>query len=201
MRLRNNPNAKKELQVSNYLVKIFPHKVFKNTIIELGMGKGKMITQLAKNNPKINYLGIEKYQTVAYSAMKKGKDKNLKNFKIICEDIKNLNNLIDGKVEKIWLTFPDPWPKKRHSKRRLTHINFINLYKKFLLKNGKIYFKTDNDKLFNWTIKHLNENKIKMKNITNDFHNHKFFKDNIMTCYEKKWSLIGKKINYLEIIF
>ena len=201
MRLRNNPNANKELQKSSYLVKIFPYKVFKNTIIELGMGKGKMITKLAKNNPKFNYLGIEKYPTVAHKAMKKAKNQNLENFKIICADIKNLNDLINGKVEKMWLTFPDPWPKKRHAKRRLTHINFINLYKKFLFKNGKIFLKTDNDKLFKWTIKHLNENKIQMKNITNDFHNHKSFKDNIMTSYEKKWSLIGKKINYLEITF
>lgn len=201
MRLRNNPNAKKELQESNYLIKTFPHKVFKNTIIELGMGKGEMLTKLAENNYKINYLGIEKYPTVAFKALKKARNKNLNNFKIICEDIKNLNNLIDGKVEKLWLTFPDPWPKKRHAKRRLTHINFVNLYKKILFKDGKICLKTDNDKLFNWTIKHLNENKIKLKNITNDFHNHKLFKDNIMTGYEKKWSSIGKKINYLEITF
>ena len=201
MRLRNNPNAQKQLEQSNYLVQIFPYKVFSNTVIELGMGKGKMITELAKNNSKINYLGIEKSPTVALKAVKKAESKNLNNFKIICADIKNLNNLIKGKVKKIWLTFPDPWPKKRHAKRRLTHVNFINLYKNILLKNGKVLLKTDNDKLFNWTINHLSENKIKIKNITTDFHNHDASQDNIMTSYEKKWSSAGKKINYLEINF
>ena len=201
MRLRNNPNAQRQLEVSNYLIQTFPYEVFSNTVIELGMGKGKMITELAKNNSTINYLGIEKSPTVALKAVKKAENKNLNNFKIICGDIKNLNNLVKGKVKKIWLTFPDPWPKKRHAKRRLTHINFINLYKNILLKNGKILLKTDNDKLFNWTIKHLKENKIKIKNITNDFHNHHTSQNNIMTSYEKKWSSAGKKINYLEINF
>ena len=201
MRLRNNPNAEENLKNSEYLVQNFPFKIQKNTIIELGMGKGEMITQLALENPEKNYLGIEKYATVAEKAMKKAKKMNLNNFKILCEDISKIPSLLDGKVKTIWLTFSDPWPKNKHEKRRLTHINFFNIYKLFLEKNGVIKFKTDNDKLFEWTIEHLTENNINLDNITRDFHSHKCSKNNVMTGYEKKWSDKGKKINYLEARF
>lgn len=199
MRLRNNPNALEELKESKYLIQSFPFEVDKDTIIELGMGKGEMITQLASLNKDKKYLGIEKYATVAHKAMKRAEKLELDNFQIICEDIVKLSDLIKGKVSTIWLTFSDPWPKARHSKRRLTYITYINLYKKILTKDGVIKFKTDNDKLFDWTIEHLKENKVKVQNITNDLHNHKLSKDNVMTGYEKKWSSQGKNINYLEI--
>jgi tRNA (guanine-N7-)-methyltransferase len=101
MRLRNDPKAKKELFNSPYLIKNFPYKISKNTIIELGMGKGKMITQFALLNPNKKYLGIEKYATVAHKAMKKANKNKLNNFYIICQDIKNINNLIRGKTKII----------------------------------------------------------------------------------------------------
>lgn len=201
MRLRNNANALPELKKTKYLLQKFPYKLNEKTIVEIGMGKGEMITQLAKNNPSNFYIGIEKYATVAYKAMKRAEELELNNFLIICEDVVNLPTLLTGKIKTIWLTFSDPWPKSRHQKRRLTHISFLNLYKKILTDDGVIKFKTDNDKLFEWTVEHMVENNIKLINTTRDFHSHELSKNNIMTEYEKKWSSQGKNINYLEAIF
>lgn len=201
MRLRNNPNAIPELEKSKYLIQEFPVKLDKNTVLEIGMGKGEMITQLAKNNPTIEYIGIEKFATVAHKAMKRAEALELDNFRIICDDISNLPDDLNGKVDTIWLTFSDPWPKARHDKRRLTYKTFLDIYKQILSKNGVIRFKTDNDKLFEWTIEHMEEYGIKLSNVTRDFHNHDASKDNIMTGYEIKWSSNGKKINYLEARF
>ncbi|NQZ65621.1 MAG: tRNA (guanosine(46)-N7)-methyltransferase TrmB [Mycoplasmatales bacterium] len=201
MRLRNNPNAMSELEESKYLIKNFPFKLNSKTVLELGMGKGDMLTSLAKNNPELIYIGLEKFATVANIARKKAELSRLENINIVVDDVKNIPSIFIGKTETIWLTFSDPWPKNRHAKRRLTHMNFINIYKKILDKNGTIKFKTDNDKFFEWTVEHLRENGIKMRNITRDFHSHKSSIDNIKTEYEIKWSSLGKKINYLEIYF
>lgn len=201
MRLRHNPNAAKQLKESGFLIDHFPYSINKNTVIELGMGKGEMITQLAYQNPDKHYLGIEKYPTVAEKAARRAKNLEISNFKIICQDIKDLPELLKGKVDTIWLTFSDPWPKDRHEKRRLTYKYFLNLYKQILTPNGVIKFKTDNDKLFNYSIDHMKENGLKLSNVTNDFHSHKSSKGNVMTGYEKKWSESGKKINYLEARF
>lgn len=201
MRLRNNPNADKELLESGFLIKDFPFQVDKNTIIELGMGKGEMITQLALENPQKNFIGIEKYATVAAKAVKRAKNLKIDNFNVICEDIKDLPDLLKGKVETIWLTFSDPWPKARHEKRRLTYKSFLDLYKKLLTKDGVIKFKTDNDKLFEYSVEHMEEYGLKLSNVTRDFHSHEASKGNVMTGYEKKWSDTGKKINYLEARF
>lgn len=201
MRLRNNPNAIIELQSTEYLIQKFPHKVDTNTIIELGMGKGEMITDLASKNPNTKYLGIEKFATVAHKAYKRAEKLELENFNIICEDIQRLPELLDGKVNTVWLTFSDPWPKARHDKRRLTYKTFLDLYKNILTDDGVIRFKTDNDKFFEWSVEHMEEYGMKLSNVTRDFHSHEASKDNSMTGYEKKWSESGKKINYLEARF
>lgn len=198
MRLRNNPDAIPELYESDYLIKDFPHKILPNTIIELGMGKGEMITQLALENPDKNYIGIEVYATVAHKAMKRAEKLGVKNFKIIFSDVKKLPELLNGKVDVLWLTFSDPWPKNRHEKRRLTYKAFLELYKAILSDKGIIKFKTDNDKLFEYSVEHFEENKWELKNVTRDFHTHPSSKNNVMTGYEYKWSSTGKKINYLE---
>jgi len=198
MRLRNNPEAEGLLLKSEYAITKFPAKINKNTIIELGMGKGEMITQLAFENPKTQYIGVEKFATVAHKAMKRAEKLGIKNFKIILGDIKDLPEFFDGKVETIWLTFSDPWPKVRHEKRRLTYKNFLNLYKEILSPTGVIKFKTDNDKLFEYSVEHMEENNWDLTNVTRDFHSEKFVKGNVMTGYEEKWSSQRKTINYLE---
>lgn len=201
MRLRNDPNAKNILLESEYLIQDFPIVVDKNTVLEMGMGKGEMLVELARLNPDIQYIGIEKYPTVALKSMKKAKKLKLNNFKIINEDIINLPNLIKGNVDLIWLTFSDPWPKKRHFKRRLTYKTFLDIYKSLLTEEGKLKIKTDNDGFFDFSIESIVEYGAKIQNLTRDFHNSDLSINNIMTGYEKKWSSKGKNINYLEIKF
>ncbi|NQZ28816.1 MAG: tRNA (guanosine(46)-N7)-methyltransferase TrmB [Mycoplasmatales bacterium] len=201
MRLRNNPNAQVELDASKYTVKEYPFKVNKNVIIELGMGKGEMITELAAQNPDKYYVGIEKFATVAHKAMKRAEKLELENFSIIDKDIKDLPELIEGTVETIWLTFSDPWPKARHEKRRLTYKTFLDHYKNILSKDGVINMKTDNDKLFLYSLESMQEYGMEILAVTRDFHNSKWIEGNVMTGYEKKWSESGKNINFLRAKF
>ncbi|CAM9114262.1 tRNA (guanosine(46)-N7)-methyltransferase TrmB [Mycoplasma todarodis] len=201
MRLRNNPNAQVELDASKYTVKEYPFKVNKNVIIELGMGKGEMITELAAQNPDKYYVGIEKFATVAHKAMKRAEKLELNNFSIIDKDIKDLPELIEGTVETIWLTFSDPWPKARHEKRRLTYKSFLDHYKNILSEDGVINMKTDNDKLFLYSLESMQEYGMEILAVTRDFHNSKWIEGNVMTGYEKKWSESGKNINFLRARF
>ncbi len=201
MRLRHNPNAKNELNTSEYVAKKYPININKNTIIELGMGKGEMITQLAKQNPTKQYIGIEKYATVAHKALKKARELELKNFLIINEDIKNIPELIKGKINDLWLTFSDPWPKARHEKRRLTHKSFLDLYKSILSTDGVVNLKTDNDKFFEYSLESMKEYGMEIIVETRDFHKSKWAENNVMTGYEKKWSESGKNINFLRAKF
>lgn len=198
MRLRNDPKAYEKLELSGVQITSFPYKLNENTIIELGMGKGEMLTELARQNPDKTYVGIEKFATVAAKAANRAKALGLKNFFIICEDIAKLPEILDGKVNTIWLTFSDPWPKAHHEKRRLTYKTFLDLYMQILDDNGVIRFKTDNDKLFEYSVEHMTEYGLKLSNVTRDYHNHPAVEGNVMTGYETKWSSEGKTINYLE---
>lgn len=201
MRLRNIKNAKEQLLESEYVIKDLPQKIDANYVLEMGMGKGEMLVELALQNPEINYIGIEKYPTVALKSMKRAKKHQLTNFKILNLDIKNLLDNIQGKTKLIWLTFSDPWPKKRHHKRRLTYKNFLTIYEQLLTYDGILKIKTDNDDFFDYSIESLNQYGAKIINLSRDFHNSNLSKNNIMTGYEKKWSDQGKNINYLEAIF
>lgn len=198
MRLRNDPEADKKLIESGMLINDFPYTLPSNTTIELGMGKGEMITQLAQDNPDHFFIGIEKYATVAAKAVKRAKEMELKNFFVICEDIFKLPELLKGQVDTIWLTFSDPWPKARHEKRRLTYKKFLEIYKALLTDKGVLKFKTDNDKLFEYSVESMKQFGFKLSNVTRDFHNHKASIGNVKTGYEVKWSSLGKNINYLE---
>lgn len=201
MRLRNNPEATNELIESGMLIQNFPYKITEDVIVELGMGKGEMITEMASLNPDKTYLGIERFATVAAKAAKRAEKLGLKNFFIICEDIKDLPELLNGNVKTMWLTFSDPWPKARHEKRRLTHKAFLDHYKAILGSEGTLRFKTDNDKLFEYSLESLEGYGAKLNNITRDLHNFKVITDNVKTGYEVKWSSTGKNINYLEAKF
>lgn len=201
MRLRNDPNAIKYINESKMVIRDFPFNFPLNTILEIGMGKGEMLVQLAYNNPLKTFVGIEKYQTVACKALKKAAKLNLNNFFVICDDISKLENKFKGTVNEIWLTFSDPWPKKRHFKRRLTYKTFLDIYKKILSKNGVLKIKTDNDIFFDWTIESIREYGAKIVYQTKDLHNSEKNKTNVLTGYEVKWSKKGKNINYLEVCF
>ena len=164
--------------------------------IEIGMGKGNFILNMALNNPDINFIGIEKYSSVASIAIKKIQEYDLPNLKVIISDIMNLEELLNNKVDVIYLNFSDPWPKLRHAKRRLTSPLFLELYSKLFKGDNVIIQKTDNDDLFKYSLDSLKEYGYVIKEISYDLHSTSI--PNIMTEYEEKFSKVGIKIKYLK---
>ena len=200
MRMRNPKYKDEVINNCNFLItdEINFKDNSKPLYIEIGMGKGSFILNHALNNPDINYIGIEKYSSVAAVAIKKMMEYNLDNLKVIISDISNLEELLSNKVDKIYLNFSDPWPKDRHAKRRLTHERFLYLYDKFF-KNDKIIIqKTDNDDLFEFSLNSIKEYGYEIEEISYDLHNTNI--SNIKTEYEEKFSNQGIKIKYLKAI-
>ncbi len=207
MRLKHIKNADIIINKSDYIVKEPTkykgkwNKLFNNDndiYIEIGTGKGKFITSLAIDNPNINYIGIEKYDTPLVGAVKRLENINIPNLKLICFDAIKIDELFDHEVSKIYLNFSDPWPKKRHAKRRLTSDTFLPIYDSIFKKDKRIVQKTDNVGLFEYSIVSLSNYGYVIKDISLDLHNTS--KENVMTEYEKKFSSQGIKINYLEAI-
>ncbi|RBI46516.1 tRNA (guanosine(46)-N7)-methyltransferase TrmB [Metamycoplasma hominis] len=201
MRLRFNKNAETSLMASPMTFKDFPIDNKKNTILEIGMGRGTMLTKLALKHPNIEYIGLEKYSTPAYSALKKAIDLNLENFHIIIGDAINLSTYFKNKIKTIWLTFSDPWPKKRHYKRRLVYRDFLKIYQNVLDKDGVVYFKTDNDMLYQFAIDELKEINAKIIYQTSDLHHCNFEIENVFTDYEEKFNKLNKNINFIAFTF
>ncbi|MGC7173248.1 tRNA (guanosine(46)-N7)-methyltransferase TrmB [Metamycoplasma hominis] len=201
MRLRFNKNAETSLMASPMTFKDFPIDNKKNTILEIGMGRGTMLTKLALMHPDIEYIGLEKYSTPAYSALKKAIDLNLENFHIIIGDAINLSTYFKNKIKTIWLTFSDPWPKKRHYKRRLVYRDFLKIYQNVLDKDGVVYFKTDNDMLYQFAIDELKEINAKIIYQTSDLHHCNFEIENVFTDYEEKFNKLNKNINFIAFTF
>ncbi len=169
---------------------------YKELHIEIGMGKGSFISKLATENKDILYVGIEVCKPVLALAVKKlaryEEENNIKldNLYLIDTDAKNLNEIFEkGEVDKIYLNFSDPWPKKKHSKRRLTSDDFIAVYRQILNVEGNIEFKTDNRKLFEYSIVNLNKNKVDMEYVSLDLHSDDI--PNVVTEYEEKFSKLG----------
>lgn len=199
MRMRN-PKDKDEV-INNCSFLITDEIGFANNAplhLEIGMGKGNFILNMALNNPNINFIGIEKYASVASIAIKKIQEYNLSNLKIIINDIVNLEELLKNKVDVIYLNFSDPWPKKRHAKRRLTSPNFLDLYSKLFKDKQVIIQKTDNDDLFAYSLSSFQENGYEIEKISYDLHKENI--PNIMTEYEEKFSKEGIKIKYLKAV-
>ena len=162
--------------------------------IEIGTGKGKFIISKAENNPNINYIGIEKYDSPLVSAVKKLEDKEIKNLKLICYDAMNIEEIFDKEVSKIYLNFSDPWPKKRHAKRRLSSPIFLSKYDNIFKKEKTIQMKTDNDGLFEYSKESFVEYGYKI-----DEENTNYF-DTFTTEYEDKFISLGKNINYIRVV-
>jgi tRNA (guanine-N7-)-methyltransferase len=163
--------------------------------IEIGCGKGRFISQLAERNPDIHYLVAEMVDNVIVLAAEKVKRAELTNVRFAAGDFKKTAEKIpDGAVDRIYLNFSDPWPKKGHAKRRLTHKNFLDIYKRILAPDGEIHFKTDNRALFDFSLESFEENGFELSSLTYDLHN-SGFEENIMTEYEERFSGMGVKIN------
>lgn len=169
--------------------------------IEVGSGKGRFIVEMAKAHPEINYISIEIQTSVIVSVLELQLETQLPNLQILHADGRNLNQYFEpGEVSRIYLNFSDPWPKKRHEKRRLTSADFIKQYEEILVADGEIHFKTDNQGLFEYTLYSFSQYGIKLKQVWLDLH-HSDFEGNIMTEYEEKFSSKGNRIYRLEAYF
>lgn len=169
--------------------------------LEIGCGKGGFISQLAALNPDINYIAMEKCTDVIIMAMEKVMALGLKNVYFINDDAAQLTEILEkGEVSRIYINFCDPWRKSHHKKRRLTHSNFLNIYKAILPSGGEVHFKTDNRKLFEFSLNEFAGFDVKMQNICLDLHNSDF-EGNIMTEYEKNFSEKGFPIFRCELVF
>lgn len=207
MRLRNIKGSR-EMVASNDYVVLEPenykgkwNSLFENNHpihVEIGMGKGKFIMQLAAMNPDINYIGIEKYSSVLLRALEKTMDIELKNLYFIRFDAEYITDLFDkDEIDRIYLNFSDPWPKDRHARRRLTSREFLARYDAFLKKEGEVIFKTDNQGLFNFSLEEVKEAGWELKNVTFDLHHSDYLEGNVMTEYEEKFVAKGNPIQRL----
>ena len=211
MRLRHIPGAEQMTEDSPYVIqnpeerKGKWHEVFGNhnpIRIEVGMGKGRFIMELAKANPEINYIGIERYSTVLLKAIQKREQLAITNICFMCIDAKSMADIFDmGEVDRIYLNFSDPWPKDRHAKRRLTSPQFMEVYDKILKKDGTVEFKTDNRGLFDYSLESVPEAGWNILEYTFDLHHSEMAEGNVMTEYETKFAAEGKPICKLVAVF
>lgn len=212
MRLRNKPWATEYIEKHPDVIISNPedykgkwHEVFGNhnpIHIEVGTGKGQFVLGMAKQNPDINYIGIELFDSVIVCALERvveaEKPANLRLLKV--NGAKLQEYFAKGDVSRVYLNFSDPWPKKRHAKRRLTHEGFLKLYESILIDNGEIHFKTDNRGLFEYSLVSMNHYGMRLNYVSLDLHA-EMPEDNIMTEYEEKFSAKGQPIYRLESQF
>ncbi|MBC5689624.1 tRNA (guanosine(46)-N7)-methyltransferase TrmB [Mediterraneibacter sp. NSJ-55] len=209
MRLRNIPRAEGVIQLHRAVIKrpeaqrgnwkqIFGNE---NPIyIEIGMGKGQFILEMARKYPAVNFIGIERYSSVLLRAIEKFDTEDfqeLENVRFVCMDARSVEDVFAPKeVGQIYLNFSDPWPKARHAKRRLTSQEFLERYEKILADGGAVEFKTDNTELFNFSLEQVKEAGWTLKHYTYDLHhNEELNRGNVMTEYEEKFSSKGNPIN------
>lgn len=209
MRVRNKPWAREMLEKHTEYIVPSPEEnrgkwktIFSKEQpihIEVGTGKGRFITEMAKANPHINYIGIEVYESVIVTALERLVEADLPNLKLLNVNAEKLNNIFaKGEVSRLYLNFSDPWPKNRHAKRRLTYKSFLKLYEEILIDNGEIHFKTDNQGLFEYSLMSFSEYGMLLKYVSLDLHNSDF-EGNIMTEYEEKFSQKGSRIFRCEV--
>lgn len=164
--------------------------------MEVGMGKGQFLMELAQRNPQVNYIGIEKFSSVLLRAIQKQEERKLSNLMLIRMNAEEICDVFaEDEVEKIYLNFSDPWPKDRHHKRRLTSREFLARYRQFLCRNGTIEFKTDNRPLFDFSLEEAKEAGWHLEAFTYDLHKDvQMNQGNIMTEYEERFSEMGNPI-------
>ena len=200
MRLRNVKNKDEILNASLYLVKNPEEnkgkwkEVFGNDkpiYIEIGMGKGKFIIENAISHPDINFIGIEKFDSVLARSLPKIPE-GLDNLLIIRMDALNIDNVFSNEIDRIYLNFSDPWPKARHHLRRLSSRVFLEKYDGLFSGDKVIYQRTDNQSLYIYSLMSYSENGYVLSDITFDLHKDK--EDLITTEYEDKFSGKGMPI-------
>ena len=206
MRLRNVKGAKEKIESSPYVITNYIDykgnfkSLFNNSNpidIEIGMGKGNFIINMAKNNPDINYIGIEKFDSVMVRAVEKLDLEDIPNLKLIRMDAGCIDEVLDHEIRRLYLNFSDPWPKDRHEKRRLTSLVFLKKYDVMFKSVKNIIFKTDNRKLFEYSLKSLTDYDYKINFLSLDLH--KDDVPNIETEYEIKFSNKGYPIYMVDV--
>ena len=209
MRLRNIPRAEGVIREHRFVIKRPEDQkgcwkqVFGNrnpVYIEIGMGKGRFLLNMAKAHPNINFVGIERYTSVLLRAIEKFETEEfceLKNVRFVCMDARNIEDVFArDEVSRIYLNFSDPWPKARHARRRLTSVEFLARYEEILCGGGLLEFKTDNTELFRFSLEQLEEAGWPLKCFTFDLHHNEVMNQgNIMTEYEEKFSSKGNPVN------
>ena len=209
MRLRNIPRAEGVIREHRFVIKRPEDQkgcwkqVFGNrnpVYIEIGMGKGRFLLNMAKAHPNTNFVGIERYSSVLLRAIEKFDTEEfceLKNVRFVCMDARNVEDVFaQDEVSRIYLNFSDPWPKARHARRRLTAVEFLARYEKILCEGGLLEFKTDNTELFRFSLEQLEEAGWPLECFTFDLHHNEVMNQgNIMTEYEEKFSSKGNPVN------
>ena len=208
MRLKNVPGAREAIAASDLVIKDVESlkgkwREFwgndKEIHIEVGMGKGKFIMELAEKNPDVNYVGIERYSSVLLRGLQKRAEMDVSNIYFMRIDALELAEVFDAEeVDRIYLNFSDPWPKDRHAKRRLTSKEFFARSDQILKSEGRVEFKTDNRDLFDFSVESVKEAKWNLDTVTYDLHHdEELVKGNVMTEYEEKFSAMGNPIHKL----
>ncbi len=210
MRLRNVPGSREYIEKNDYAIKnpeqykgkwrtLFNKDINSKLYIEIGMGKGKFLTEHAGNNPDISYIGIEKFSSVIVRAIEKLNELEYNNIYVIRFDAENITSIFEQhEVDRIYLNFSDPWPKERHAKRRLTSSNFLEKYNNILSENGEIIFKTDNRNLFDFSLQQAEISGWDICDFTYNLHESNLIKGNVMTEYEEKF--VAKGLPICEMI-
>ncbi len=204
MRLKNVPGAREAIGASPYVVQN-PEQyrrtwssLFGNShpiYIEIGMGKGKFLTEMAAAHPQCNFLGIEKFSSVLVRAVQKQAELQLPNLFLVRMNAEAVEEIFGpGEVGRIYLNFSDPWPKERHAKRRLTSTTFLNRYRKILAPGGVLEFKTDNQNLFTFSLESVQEAGWELLGSTRDLHRSEMGEGNVLTEYEARFSQKGNPI-------
>ena len=207
MRLRNVKGAKEIIDNSSYIIKN-PidykgdyQKIFENNNpihIEIGMGKGDFIIENAKKYPNINFIGIEKFDSVIVRAVQKLENEEIPNLKLIKIDANEIDDVFDKEISVIYLNFSDPWPKARHAKRRLSSEIFLNKYDSVFIDKNRIIMKTDNRKLFEYSIKSFTDYGYKIEDISLNLYEDDI-KNNIPTEYETRFHNRGCLIYKVDV--
>ena len=205
MRLRNITGSREMIAASDYVIHEPQQyrgnwtEIFGNdnpVRIEIGMGKGRFIMDLARMNPDINYVGIEKYSSVLLRGIQKMEAEPLPNLYFIRMEAEDITQVFGREeVDRIYLNFSDPWPKDRHAKRRLPSREFLHRYDEILRRDGVIEFKTDNHDLFRFALDELEPAGWHLNQVTEDLHHdEEMMRGNVMTEYEEKFSSLGNPI-------
>ena len=205
MRLRNIPGAREAVSASPWCIQDAPALKGKwRTLlaedaplyVEIGSGKGRFLTEMARRYPDRLYIGIERYSTVIYKALRKLPEHAPGNLRFVLMDAVLLGEVFEtGEVDGIYLNFSDPWPKERHAERRLTSCTFLARYSEILAPDGKVAFKTDNRMLFDWSVEQVVPAGWEIEALTYDLHADETLSEgNVMTEYEERFSAEGHPI-------